>query len=95
MLTAGVFVHFPEFDRPGDEEAPEASMRGSVEEVGAMLAGYRMHAVEHLVVHLWPRRPEAVRALGRAADVARETLGETGPVGAGPVARAPTPGPGR
>jgi probable F420-dependent oxidoreductase len=85
-LTAGVFVHFPEFDRPGDEEAPESSMRGTVDEVGAMLAGYRMHSVEHLIVHLWPRRPEAVQALGRAADIARGILGDARPVAAAAAA---------
>jgi hypothetical protein len=41
-------------------------MSGSPDEVGRMLAGYRDHGIEHLIVHLWPRRPEAVEDLGRA-----------------------------
>jgi hypothetical protein len=40
-----------------------------------MLAGYREHGIDHLIVHLWPRRPEAVEQLGRAAAVARDFLG--------------------
>ena len=82
-LTAGVFVHFPNLDRSGDEEPPESAMRGTVEEVGAMLAGYRQHNIEHLMVHLWPRRPDAVQLLGEAAGVARSLLSEAGAVAAG------------
>ena len=86
ILTAGVFVHFPGLDRPGDEEAPDSAMQGTAEEVGAMLAGYRQHGIEHLMVHLWPRRPDAVRMLGEAARVARDLLSEAGPVAAGATA---------
>lgn len=71
-LTAGVFVSFPALARPGDEEPPENAMSGSPDEVGGMLAGFRDHGMDHLIVHLWPRRPEAVEQLGLAAEVARQ-----------------------
>ena len=74
MLTAGVFVAFPALARPGDEEPPETIMSGSPDEVGTMLAGYREHGMDHLIVHLWPRRPEAIEQLGLAAEVARQLL---------------------
>jgi alkanesulfonate monooxygenase SsuD/methylene tetrahydromethanopterin reductase-like flavin-dependent oxidoreductase (luciferase family) len=70
-LTAGVFVHFPELARDGDEPPPASVMRGTVDEVGAMLAGYRASGIGDLIVHLWPRRPDAVGMLARAAEVAR------------------------
>ena len=71
QLTAGVFVHFPELARDGDEAPPASVMRGTVEEVGALLAGYRASGIGELIVHLWPRRPDAVELLARAAAVAR------------------------
>lgn len=70
-LTAGVFVSFPHVAAHGGESPPASAMRGSVEEVGRMLAGYRDHDIDHLIVHLWPRSPEAVAELGRAAELAR------------------------
>jgi hypothetical protein len=36
-----------------------------------MLAGYRASGIGELIVHLWPRRPDAVGMLARAAEVAR------------------------
>ena len=73
-MTAGVFVAFPALQTPELEQPPGSAMRGTPEEVGAMLAGYRDHGIEHLIVHLWPRTPEAVMALGHAAEVARSAL---------------------
>lgn len=70
-LTAGVFVHFPDLDLEGGEAPPEEVMRGTPEEVGAMLAGYGDHGISEVIVHLWPRTPEGVAALGLAAEVAR------------------------
>jgi len=70
-LTAGVFVSFPHLDHHGAESAPPTAMEGDAETVGRELAGYRDHGIEHLIVHLWPRRPEAVTELGRAAAIAR------------------------
>ena len=73
-MTAGVFVAFPDMIVPDQEPPPETAMRGTADEVGAMLAGYREHGIEHLIVHLWPRTPEAVAELGRAARAARADL---------------------
>jgi alkanesulfonate monooxygenase SsuD/methylene tetrahydromethanopterin reductase-like flavin-dependent oxidoreductase (luciferase family) len=72
MLTAGVFVVFPHLLPDGDgEEPPEEAIRGDVDEVAEALAGYEMHGVEHVIVHLWPRSPAAVAELARAAEHAR------------------------
>jgi probable F420-dependent oxidoreductase len=73
-LTAGVFVFFPALALAGDEEPPENAMRGTPDEVGAMLAGFREHGMDHLIVELWPHRPEAVEQLGLAAGVARRLV---------------------
>jgi alkanesulfonate monooxygenase SsuD/methylene tetrahydromethanopterin reductase-like flavin-dependent oxidoreductase (luciferase family) len=71
-LTAGLFVVFPELVRKhGGEEPPEEAIVGDVDGVGRELAGYRDKGIEHVIVHLWPRDPEAVRWLGEAAEVAR------------------------
>jgi probable F420-dependent oxidoreductase len=71
--TAGVFVSFPHLLRPGDEEPPATAIQGAPDVVGLMLAAYRDHGIDHLIVHLWPRRPEAVEELGRAAAIARSS----------------------
>lgn len=69
--TAGVFVHFPDIDSAGGEEPPDRAIAGRPDQVARQLAGYRALGIDHLIVHLWPRRPEAVVALGRAAEIAR------------------------
>jgi alkanesulfonate monooxygenase SsuD/methylene tetrahydromethanopterin reductase-like flavin-dependent oxidoreductase (luciferase family) len=73
--TVGVFVDFPHLRRPEDEAPPDNVMSGTAEEVGRMMAGYRNRRIDHLIAHLWPRTPEAVQELGRAAEVARSLVG--------------------
>jgi alkanesulfonate monooxygenase SsuD/methylene tetrahydromethanopterin reductase-like flavin-dependent oxidoreductase (luciferase family) len=73
-LTAGIFVAFPHLLADGDgEEPPEEAITGDVDQVASALAGYAVHGIEHLIVHLWPRTPEAVQELGRSASVARSS----------------------
>jgi len=69
-MTAGVFVAAAE-----DDDAPERAMRGSVEEIADALAGYQALGITHLIVHVWPRTPEAVATLGEAATLARQRVG--------------------
>jgi len=66
-ITVGIFVAFD--DAQGD--VPDRAIRGSVDEVGAALAGYADLGVSHLIVHLWPRSPDAVARLAQAAEIAR------------------------
>lgn len=68
-LTAGVFVAVAE-----DDDAPETAIGGSVEEIAEALAGYEALGMSHLIVHLWPRTPEAVIRLAEAARLARQRL---------------------
>jgi hypothetical protein len=49
-------------------------MSGEADEVGRMLAGFGDRGISHLIVHLWPRTPDAVAELGRAAEVARSAV---------------------
>jgi alkanesulfonate monooxygenase SsuD/methylene tetrahydromethanopterin reductase-like flavin-dependent oxidoreductase (luciferase family) len=71
-LTAGIFVVFPHLLADGEgDEPPEEAIRGDAEFVAEALAGYEMHGVEHLIVHLWPRSAAAVEELARAAELAR------------------------
>jgi alkanesulfonate monooxygenase SsuD/methylene tetrahydromethanopterin reductase-like flavin-dependent oxidoreductase (luciferase family) len=72
--TVGVFVAFPHLLADADEQPPDDAMTGTAEEVGRMLAGYRARKIDHVIAHLWPRTPEAVAELGRAADVARAAI---------------------
>ena len=65
--TVGVFVAIA----PGDDDRPEESIQGSVDEIGQALAGYAALGISHLIVHVWPRTAEAVRLLGTVAEVAR------------------------
>ena len=72
VLTAGIFVAFPHLLADGDgEEPPEESVRGDVDHVAAALAGYAMHGIEQVIVHVWPRTLSAVEELARAAKAAR------------------------
>lgn len=66
-LSAGVFVAVAE-----DSDAPANAMHGSTEEIADALAGYAELGIRHLIVHLWPRTPEAVAKLAEAASLVRE-----------------------
>src|SRR5574338_371746 len=68
-LTAGVFVSFPSLLTPDREQPPKNAMAGTPEEVGRMLGGFAELGMEHLICHLWPGTPEAVRQLAEAAEV--------------------------
>jgi alkanesulfonate monooxygenase SsuD/methylene tetrahydromethanopterin reductase-like flavin-dependent oxidoreductase (luciferase family) len=71
-LTAGTFVVFPDKMADGDgEEPPEEAISGDVDHVAAALAGYAMHGIEQVIVHLWPRTAGAVAELCQAAAHAR------------------------
>jgi alkanesulfonate monooxygenase SsuD/methylene tetrahydromethanopterin reductase-like flavin-dependent oxidoreductase (luciferase family) len=74
-LTAGVFVDFTD----GTAGAPERAMRGDTEAIGRAMAGYAERGIEHLIVHVWPRTPDGVGQLARAAAVAREAAAATAP----------------
>ena len=68
-MTAGIFVAFD-----GADDAPETAIHGTTEEVAEELAGYAELDVRHLIAHIWPRTPDAVRQLGQAAALARERV---------------------
>lgn len=69
-LTAGVLVKVAD-----DPNAPDSAMAGSVEEIADALAGFAELGMRHLIVHLWPRTPAAVRTLAEAARLARARTG--------------------
>ena len=68
-MTAGIFVAFD-----GADDAPDTAIRGTIEEVAKALAGYAELEVRHLITHVWPRTPDAVRQLAEAAALARERV---------------------
>lgn len=70
-LTAGIFVAFA--GATGDD-VPERAMRGSISEIADGLAGYANLGISHLIAHIYPRTPDAVRQLGEAAALARERV---------------------
>ena len=70
-ITVGIFVAF---DDAALDDVPERAIRGSAEEVADALAAYADLDVSHLIVHLWPRTPEAVVRLAEAAVLARERV---------------------
>ena len=69
-VTAGIFVGFD----GADADAPKSAIRGTIDEVADALAGYAGLGVRHLIAHVFPRTPEAVRSLGEAAAHARERV---------------------
>ena len=70
-ITVGIFVAF----EGAAADAPATAIRGSLDEVADALAGYQRLGASHLIAHVFPRTPDAVRKLGEAAQVARDRLG--------------------
>lgn len=70
-LTAGIFVAF---EGATGDDVPERAMRGSIPEIADGLAGYANLGISHLIAHIYPRTPDAVRQLGEAAALARERV---------------------
>ena len=68
--TAGIFVAFD----GADDDAPERAIRGTMEEVADALARYHELGVSHLIAHIFPRTPDAVRQLAEAAALARDRV---------------------
>lgn len=75
-ITVGIFVALEGTDDADlSPLAAKRAIRGSTEEVASALAGYAELGVSHLIVHVWPRTPDAVRQLAEAAALARERIG--------------------
>jgi probable F420-dependent oxidoreductase len=66
-LSAGIFVA----TSPADDDRPDETILGTVEEIADAMSGYAALGVSHLIVHLWPRTVEAVRRLGEIASLVR------------------------
>lgn len=69
-LTAGIFVAWDD----ADADAPERAIRGSPDEVAEALAGYDELGIAHVIAHVFPRTPDAVRRYAEAAALARERV---------------------
>ena len=69
-ITVGIFVAFD----GAAADAPDSAIRGSLDEVADALAGYAALGAKHLIAHVFPRTPDAVRSLGEAAALARDSL---------------------
>ena len=69
-LTAGIFVAWDD----ADADAPERAIRGTPDEVADALAGYDELGISHVIAHVFPRTPDAVRRYAEAAALARERV---------------------
>jgi probable F420-dependent oxidoreductase len=69
-LTAGIFVAYDD----AEADAPERAIRGTTQEIGDALAGYAELGIEHVITHVFPRTPDAVKRLAEAAALARERV---------------------
>jgi probable F420-dependent oxidoreductase len=67
-ITVGIFVAF----EGAEADAPDRAIRGSIDDIAGALAGYAGLGAKHLIAHVFPRTPEAVRQLAEAAALARE-----------------------
>jgi probable F420-dependent oxidoreductase len=74
-LTAGIFVKLAE-----DADAPNRAIAGDVGQIADALAGYAAMDIGHLMVHIWPRTPDAVRKLAAAAALVPERIDTPAPV---------------
>lgn len=66
-LTAGIFVA----TSPAEDDRPDETIRGSIDDIAEAMAGYEALGVSHLIVHLWPRTVDAVRRMGEIASLVR------------------------
>jgi len=69
-LTAGIHVAWHD----AEADAPERAIRGTPQEVADALAGYAELGISHLIAHVFPPTPDAVRRYGEAAALARERV---------------------
>jgi probable F420-dependent oxidoreductase len=69
-LTAGIFVAF----EGAHADTPERAIRGTTDQVVDALARYAELGIGHLIAHVFPRTPDAVRRLAEAATRARELV---------------------
>jgi len=69
-ITVGIFVVF----EGAEADAPERAIHGSIDEVASALAGYAELGASHLIAHVFPRTPDAVRQLAEAAALARDRV---------------------
>jgi len=69
-ITVGIFVAFD----GADADTPERALRGTLDEIADGLAGYAALDVKHLIAHVFPRTPDAVKLLGEAATLARKRV---------------------
>jgi probable F420-dependent oxidoreductase len=70
VRTAGIFAAF----EGADDDTPERAIRGSTSEVADALARYDELGISHLITHIFPRTPDAVRRLAEAAALARDRV---------------------
>ena len=70
VRTAGIFVAVD----GAPDDTPERAIRGTTEEIADALARYDELGISHLITHLFPRTPDAVRRLAEAASLARERV---------------------
>jgi probable F420-dependent oxidoreductase len=70
VLTAGIHVAWDD----AEADAPERAIRGTPQEVALALAGYAELGISHLIAHVFPRTPDAVRRYAEAAALARERV---------------------
>jgi probable F420-dependent oxidoreductase len=70
VRTAGIFVAFD----GADDDTPERAIRGTADQIADALARYDELGISHLIAHVFPRTPEAVRRLAEAAARARDRV---------------------
>jgi probable F420-dependent oxidoreductase len=70
VRTAGIFVAFD----GADDDTPERAIRGPADQIADALARYDELGISHLIAHVFPRTPEAVRRLAEAAARARDRV---------------------
>ncbi|HEX5039135.1 MAG TPA: LLM class flavin-dependent oxidoreductase [Candidatus Limnocylindria bacterium] len=70
VRTAGIFAAF----EGAPDDTPERAIRGTTEEVADALARYDELGISHLITHIYPRTPDAVRRLAEAAALARDRV---------------------
>ncbi len=70
-VTALIYVHYPDL-MPLPDDLDNPPLTGTPSQIAKALLDYKRAGVEHIMIHLLPYRPEAIRNLEQALQLYRQ-----------------------
>jgi alkanesulfonate monooxygenase SsuD/methylene tetrahydromethanopterin reductase-like flavin-dependent oxidoreductase (luciferase family) len=76
-ITAMVYVHYPKM-MPVPEDLDYPPITGTPTQVAKAMLGYQQMGVEHIMIHVLPYKPAAIRKLEQALPLYHQLSDEKG-----------------